>query len=293
MPFTLVQLATLVQVAAQRSYTRAAAALYLTQPAVTQQIRALERQVGAPLVEVVGRQPELTDAGRFLASRARDLLDQVDALERDMRAFATAAIGELHIGATLTIGTYVLPHLLARLRAVRPHVATRIEIANTAAIAARVRTGAVSLALVEGDVSPDEFDCLAFQDDELILIAPLDHPLARSPAPRLADLAGVPLVMREAGSGTRDLVERTLWAAGVAPVVALELSSGEGVVRAVEAGIGLAMISRLVAADGLAAGRIVAIPALDLAARRVFQAVTPRGRARAPVVQTFLDLLRG
>lgn len=286
--FTLAQLATLAHVAESGNFTRTAAALYLTQPAITQQLRALERQLGVPLITVVGRHPELTDAGRFLTARAGVLLGQADELDRDMRAFTAAQIGELRIGATLTIGTYVLPGLLARFQRDRPQIALHVTIANTTVIAAQVQVGAVSVALVEGVVSAAEFDGVPFCEDALTLITPPQHRLTHLADATLADLAGEPLVMREEGSGTRALVEATLAGAGIAPVVALAMPSGEGVLRAVEAGLGVTLISRLVTVDAVAAGRVVAVPLADLAARRVFQAITVRGRVRSPLVQAFL-----
>src|SRR4051794_39815993 len=113
MSMTLVQLETFVHVARLGNYTRVAEELHLTQPGVTQQVRALERHFGLRLVDVVGRRPVLTEAGRFLAARAGDLLGSAAALEREMGEFAQARGGELHLGATLTIGTYALPALLA------------------------------------------------------------------------------------------------------------------------------------------------------------------------------------
>src|SRR5581483_5563399 len=99
------------------------------------------------LVDVVGRRPVLTDAGRFLAARIQDLLSNMATLEREMGEFAAARGGELQVGATLTIGSYVLPEVLARFAITHPSVRVRVEIANTAAIAVRIRSGTLSLAL--------------------------------------------------------------------------------------------------------------------------------------------------
>src|SRR3981081_610484 len=119
MAATLVQLETFVRVAALGNFTRVAEEFHLTQPGVTQQVRALERHYGVKLVDVVGRHPVLTDAGHFLAARARDLLGGMGAIDREMQEFAAARSGDLFIGATLTIGSYVLPELLARFSAGR------------------------------------------------------------------------------------------------------------------------------------------------------------------------------
>ena len=244
MSMTLVQLETFVRVVALGNYTRVAEEFHLTQPGVTQQVRALERHVKLRLIDVIGHTPVPTDAGRFLAARAAEVLGNVAALEREMGEYARAAGGEVHLGATLTIGSYALPDLLARFAAAHPGVRVRVEVANTAAIAARVRSGALGLALVEGPLDDNEgaLEILPFQDDHLLLVLPPAHHLAGRGPVAPEDLANEPFVWREAGSGTRDIAEQALMAVGVTPRAALELPSGEGVARAVEAGLGVAIL---------------------------------------------------
>ncbi len=135
MSATLVQLDTFVRVAELQNYTRVAEELHLTQPGVGQQVRALERQFGVKLVDVVRKRPILTEGGAFLAARAGDVLGTMAALEREMKEFAAARSGDLHVGATLTIGSYVLPGLLARFAESNPGVRVHVEIANTVAMA--------------------------------------------------------------------------------------------------------------------------------------------------------------
>lgn len=290
MSVTLVQLETFVRVAALGNFTRVAEEFHLTQPGVTQQVRALERQLGVRLVDVVGRRPVLTDAGRFLAIRARDVLDGVAALEREMGEFAAARAGVLSLGATLTIASYVLPALLARFAARHPGVTVQVEIANTAAMAERVRGGALGLALVEGPLSGDDMEIVPFQQDRLVLVAPPGHPLGgHGPvAPRA--LEGLPFVWRERGSGTRALAEAALARAGVTPRTALELASGQGVARAVEAGLGLAILSELVVERAVREGRLVALELAGMDLRRSFRLVHLRGRTLSPAARAFMTL---
>jgi DNA-binding transcriptional LysR family regulator len=292
MSMTLVQLETFARVAALGNYTRAAEELHLTQPGVTQQVRALERHFGVRLVDIVGRRPVLTDAGHFLAARAENLLGNMAALEREMGEFAEARGGELYLGATLTIGAYALPALVSRFSAAHPRVATRVEIANTAIMAERVRTGALTLALVEGPLEDLALEIVPFQTDRLVLVAPPDHRFAGRARVSPRELADEPFVWREQGSGTRALAERLLAAAGVHPRAVLELSSGEGVARAVELGLGLAILSRLVVERAVAAGRLLAldIEGLDLA--RTFRVVYLRGRTLSPAARALVVLLR-
>jgi DNA-binding transcriptional LysR family regulator len=291
-PLNLTQLATFARVARERSFTRAAAELHLTQPAVTQQIRALERDLGVRLVDVVARRATLTEAGAMLAERADRLLAQADAVRRDLRDVAEARGGTLRLGATVTIGGWVLPHLLARFRDERPGVAVDVRIANTATIGGLAREGTVSLALVEGDLDDAELAIEPFADDALVLIVAASHPFARREAIAVDALADQPFVAREEGSGTREQFERALRGAGVVPRVVLALPAGEGIVRAVASGIGIAVVSQLVVADAVQAKTVVQVGVRGVDLRRRFTLVRRRWHTPSASVLAFEELAR-
>jgi LysR family transcriptional regulator, transcriptional activator of the cysJI operon len=292
MAFTLTQLETFRRLSQERNFTRTAEFLNLTQPAVTQHVRALQEHFHVKLVDLVGRKTVLTDAGLFLAARADLLLGSVDALEREMREFADVRAGELRIGATVTIGSYALPDLVARFRAAFPAIGLHVEVENTAAMARAVKTGRVSLALVEGPLVDDELEIEAYAEDELVLIVPPGHALTRRKGSvATSELADETFVFREVGSGTRSQVERTLRNAGVTPLVALTLPTGEGIVRAVELGIGIAIVSRLVAAAPVRAGRISQRRLSDIEFRRTFRVVRLRGQTPSPSAIALCSLL--
>jgi DNA-binding transcriptional LysR family regulator len=291
MTFSLAQLGSFAALARERNYSRVAEAAGLTQPAVAHQIRALERDFGVRLVEPGGRRVELTEAGTFLAERATLVLDAAAALERDVRDYADAAAGRLYLGATLTIGSTLLPDALARFASAHPAVAVEVEIANTAAIAAMLRSGTLSAALIEGFVDDPALTVEPFYDDELVLIAPPRHPLADSGPVTFAALRDAAYITRERGSGTRALFERALATHGIAPRIVLAIPSGEGVVRAVADGLGIAAVSRLVCAAAIASGHVAALDAPQLDLRRSLVFVTRAGRARSPAVAAFRALL--
>jgi DNA-binding transcriptional LysR family regulator len=293
MGVTLVQLETFARIAALGNYTRVADDLHLTQPGVTQQVRALERHFGVKLVDVVGRRPLLTDGGHFLAARIHDVLATMIALEREMGEFAAARIGELHIGATLTIGDYVLPALLAAFTERNPGVRVRVEVANTRAMAERIRRGDLSLILVEGPLIDESLAIEPFQHDELCLVTPANHRFAAHGHILAAELAAEPFIWREQGSGTRAFAEAALAAAGVRPRSVVELPSGEGVARAVEAGLGVAILSRLVVERAVADGRLSAVEIDDLDLARTFRLVTVRGRTLSPAARQFREMVLG
>ena len=293
MAFNLVQLETFRRLATEENFTRTAEQLNLTQPAVTQHVRALQDHFHVKLVDLVGRRTVLTDAGRFLAARAALLLGNVEALEREMREFADVRAGELRIGATVTIGTYALPDLVARFRAVSPAILLRVEVENTQAMALAVKSGRVSLALVEGPLVDDDLEIEPYADDELVLVVAPSHPFAkRRKGVRARDLGEEPFIFREEGSGTRTQVERALLAADITPRVVLTLPTGEGIVRAVELGIGIAIVSRLVAEAPVRDGRIACVPLVDLEFKRTFRIVRLRCHTPSPAALAFAALLR-
>ena len=285
------QLATFVQLAEKRNFTRTADALHLTQPAVTQQIRALERDLGVALVDIVARRTEITEIGALVAERGEVLLNQVDTLRRDVRELAEARSGVVHVGATVTIGGYVLPGLLARFAARYPGIRVEVAVENTTTIVPMVADGRVGLALVEGDVAEGGLEVVPFADDELVLIVGDSHRLAnhRSVAP--SALADEPFITREDGSGTRELFERAMRAAGIAPRIVLALPTGEGIVRAVRCGLGIAMISRLVAADAIGSGVVKEVEVHGVELRRKLFLVRRGLRTRSPAARAFAELV--
>ena len=293
MPLNLTHLATFVRLASDPSFTRTAAARGLTQPAITHQVRALERELGLRLVDVVARRATITEAGAYLADRARTVLSAAEALERDMRELALTRTGTIHLGATLTIGSTVLPEILARFREAHPNVDVQVEIANTATMVESVLEGRLSVALIEGTVSDDRLRIEPFRDDELLVIAPPGHRLANRRRIPVRELARETFVGREPGSGTRALLEQAFAAHGISVQTTLAIPSGEGIVRAVACGLGIAALSRLVVADAIAAGSVVAlhVPSLDL--RRALTLVVRRLRTASPAVVAFRRIVLG
>jgi DNA-binding transcriptional LysR family regulator len=284
---SLAALRTLVALARDPSFTRVAEVVRVTQPAVSQQMQALRLHFGVTLVDVVGRRAVLTDAGRFLAERALPILGALDALERDMRDFSAAERGELRIGASETVGNYVLAELIAAFSREHPAVRIDVEFGNTTAIVARLRSGALTFALVEGAVTGDDLDERPFADDELVLVLPPGHALT---AARIdpASLRALPFVAREPGSGTRALFEQRMREAGVTPHITLEFPTGEAVVRAAAAGLGVAMVSRRVAADAAAQGRVTLRTVDGLPIRRTLRIVRLARVSLSPAAAAFI-----
>lgn len=293
MGVSIAQLQALLALAADRSYSRAARRLRVTQPAVTQHIANLAREVGVPLVDVVNRRPVLTDAGVFLAERARVIVDSVATLDADMAEFRQAQSGLLRVGATLTIGTYLIPDLLASFWNERPHIRADVRIANTSDIAQLLRTHDLGLALVEGVIADEAIVTAPFREDELVLITGMRGPLHDRRRVRAAELAPVPFVSREPGSGTRDLGYEALLRAGVRPPILLELPSGEAILRSVEAGLGAAILSRFAVERAVRARSVKVLDIADMRLRRSLFIAAVRGRTLSPLQRAFARVVVG
>ena len=291
MPISLAQLEAFAALAECGSFGKTAERLGVTQPAVTQHVAKLGRHFNLKLVDVVRHRPLLTEAGRFLAERARSVVGGVALLESEMADFAHVRSGTLEIGATVTVGTYVLPGLIAEFRSVRPAASVRVQIANTAVINELVRRHTLGLGLIEG-APPDDLVTTPFRDDELVLVVPARaHRLSRRRRVRASDLANEPFISREIGSGTRDLGYDTLQTRGIRPPVALELPSGEAILRAVEAGLGIAILSRLVVDRDARNGMVRVLAIDDLPLRRSFHLVRAADRTLSPAQAAFERLV--
>ena len=282
-------------VAGQRSFRRAAEELYLTQPAVTQQIKALEAEVGAPLFDRSGREVALTAAGEVLLRYAGEGNELLLRAEAELAALAGRVSGPLRLAVSTTIAQYVLPPMLGRFLRLHPAVELRMVSANTEGVAAAVLAGAVDLGLVEGPVHRTELRLEAWLRDELVLVAASDHAWAGLGAIAAEELRGVPLLLRERGSGTREIVDAALEGVGLPAkdlVVAMELNSTEALLACVEAGLGVGFYSRAAIRRQVRLGSLVRVRVRGLTIGRDLSFVTMRsGEARGNVA-VLLEFLR-
>ncbi|MFM0045752.1 LysR family transcriptional regulator [Paraburkholderia sediminicola] len=256
------QLITFAAVAEHRNISRAAVALHLSQPAVSGQLRQLQDEFGEPLYLRDGRGVRLTPAGEQLASyatRLRDTWRQAHAYRDALRGLEQ---GTLRIGASTTPASYLLPYLIADFHRRYPDVTLHTADGNTTDIVGAL--GSVDIAMIEGPVGadlPPDTAVHAWREDEIVAIMPGTHPLAQAGGAggpgmtdglhinggraELAAFGPHPLVLREAGSGVRQIVERAFARAGVPMRVALEIAGVEGVKEAVRAGMGIGFVSAM------------------------------------------------
>ncbi len=241
-------------VAEQRSFRKAAEELYLTQPAVSLQIKALEEDLGVQLFDRTGPQITLTEAGRILLAYSQKLTALLAQTEGDLAALSGEHAGHLALGASTTIAQYVLPRLLAQFKREHPRVHPTLTSGNTEQIVDALEKQKISLGFIEGPARNRDVKTQPFLEDELVLITSTAHELAERSLISLAELTATPLLMRERGSGTRHVIETALERQGVkrsSLQIVMELDSTEAIKSAVEAGLGIGFVSRWAIAKDL------------------------------------------
>ena len=258
---TLEQLRVFIAVAECEHVTRAAGVLNLTQSATSAAVAALEERHDVKLFDRIGRRIALTAAGRAFLVEAKGVLARAGTAEQTLADLAGLKTGELTLAASQTVGSYWLPGRIIRFRHRYPGVKVKLSIGNTDAVAAMTRDGEVDIGFVEGEVSDPALAITRVDEDELVIVACPAHRVVLEQFD-LPSLTATPWVARETGSGTRAAFETAVAAIGVdtARRRILELPSNEAIRTAVEAGAGLAVLSRLVAGPSIAAGTLIAAP---------------------------------
>ena len=291
---TLRQLEVFLAVARERSFSRAAKRIHSSQPTLSEHVAELEDELGKKLFfrRGRGREVTMTEAGRVFEQYATAAVSAVEGSRQALADLDGLAHGSLLIGASTTPGLYVLPGLVAAFRAKYPGVDLKLQIANSQAIEGRVRERELDLGIVGGHaISPGQ-ECLAAgMLDELVLIVPPTHAWAKRKdiAPRL--LADEPLLLREDGSATRSVTERTLLRAGVRFRVAMELDHTEAIKQGVMAGLGVAFVSTYAVRGEVATGRLRALRLRGIRLRRHFHVIHHEARRVTASARAFMELL--
>lgn len=269
---TLEQLRIFVAVAEREHVTQGARDLKLTQSATSAAIAALEARYATKLFDRVGRRVALTDAGRLFLPEAKAVLARAFAAETVLADLAGLRRGSLILAASQTVANYWLPPVIHRYQSRCPGITIKLTIGNTETVAAQVHEGVANLGFVEGAIENAMLSVESLGVDELVLVVPSDHPWTLHPPDPAKDFKTARWVMREAGSGTRSILETTIAAFGVKIRdldISMEFPSNEAVRAAVEAGAGVTVISKLVAASSLKAGTLVAVD-VGLSKRQFF-----------------------
>lgn len=270
--------------------TRAAERMGVSQPAVSKQIRELEDRAGMALLERLPRGIRPTEAGEALDAHAVELFAVRDRASQALRDRLDRKAGRLSVGASRTIGTYLLPGLLARFRGANAGVEIRVEIGNTAQVETLLREGRIELGLVEGE-TVEGLPHGRFGVDELVPVASPGLLGGGRPPKTIAGFCRHPVVLREVGSGSRNLVERVFARAGIQVRPLASLDSTEAVREFVLAGLGVSFLPRIAVASHLADGTLLEVGLSDAVLRRTFRWILWPGRPASPAVEAFLAVL--
>lgn len=287
----------------QQGFSRAAEALFVSQSAVSKAVRELEHQLDLPLLERAGSDGKavrggvhgiaLTDHGRAVFEHARAIF----ALERiaieDIRDRVELRQGRLRIGASTTVAAYWLPQQLGPFVRAHPHLATELVVANTGEISRAVIDCTVDIGYVEGTVDDPRIAASHWRDEPLRLVAAADSALGARRRPSIAELSRQTWLLREPGSGTRQVAQSLFAARGIVPERTLEIGSSEAIARAVVAGAGIALLPATVVADLILMQRVrpIALGEDDALSRPLYR-LELANRPRAPALQAFLEFER-
>jgi DNA-binding transcriptional LysR family regulator len=287
---TLRQFRVFESVARNLSFSKAAAELHLSQPAVSMQVKGIENILGLPLTEQMGKKIHLTDAGREVLHASQAITARLDDLQTNLAQLRGMDSGRLNIAVTTTVSA-IATGILASFRARYPKVSIHLDVSNRESVLGQLAANRIDLAIM-GQV-PDGLDLEAtrFMDNPLVVIAPPDHPLAHKKKVSLADLASEPFLVREAGSGTRGAMERFFADKGLELTTSMEMNSNESIKQSVQAGLGLGILSLQTLEQELELKRLVVLNVESFPIMRDWYIVHRKNKRLSTAAQAFRNFL--
>ncbi|MFH1681526.1 MAG: LysR family transcriptional regulator [Candidatus Eisenbacteria bacterium] len=281
-----------LSVVREGGFSAAARALHLSQPSVSARLRRLEETTGEPLFEREGREVRLTAAGSHLLPIAEDLVRSADDFARAAKDFRSLKGGRLDIGTTDVASIYVLPRAYRRFVRLYPAVDLSVAVEGSVPLLEALRAGRIELAVANLPVEGDDLAVDAVDRDDLLPVLPTRHPLAARKRVRLEDLASIPMITFKPSSVTRREVARAFASHGLAPRIAMEISSPEAIKKLVEVGLGFAVLpARSVRAE-LREGRLSSPALAGLRLERRTGLIRLRSRYLSPAAQAFASLVK-
>lgn len=260
-------------VADKSNFSKAAKELNLTQPAISFQVQTLEQYYQAILFDRVNRHVKLTEAGELLLEYAQAMSGVQAELDRKMQQLTGQVKGKLTIGASRTVGEYVMPHILSQYCRLYPDVDVTMEIHNTYQVKQSLLKQYIDIGIVESDVQQEGLFLQEIFQDELLLVIPTDHPWAELEEVDIEEFTNEPFIIREPGSGSRLIFEEALMETGYSVEqlqVMMEISSIEATKAAVRSGLGVAVMSKWAVMDDVVGGRLIALRIKDMPMNRPF-----------------------
>lgn len=273
------------------SFTKAAETLHMTQPAVTFQIRQLEEYFNARLFDRTHNRITLTETGELVQKYADQIIEKYKEMDNAVRTMTGEVQGPLVIGASTTIGDYVIPEILGAYQKNFPEVTIRLNISNTQGIIRMVENNEIDIGIVEGPVENKNLTTEVCWYDELVLACPPDHALAKKSKVKVDEMLEFPFIGREEGSGTRGVFTQYIESRGLSADVLnriLEFTSPESIKAAVGAGLGITVQSIATLQKEVQLGLLTVVP-LDPALNRPFSLVYQRQKFRVQAMEEFLE----
>jgi len=296
------QLRVFIEVARQKSFSRAAENVFLTQPTVSSHIKALENEIGTPLLDRSQRELQLTEAGKILFQYAQELLGIKEKALSSIQAEYQVIKGHLEVAASSVPGAYLLPRLMLSFRKLHPEVTFSVLLRDTKQVLQSVSDFTYDLGFIGEPVQRDGLDQVRLTEDELILIAsphvsipatsPADSAKENLPGVEIASCLELPFLLREPGSATRMVFEKALkkrYNKNIKFQVIAYLESQEALKEAVKAGLGLTVMSSKAVQEELSAGSLAGYRILDIDVKRHFYLIFKKNRILPPLSRVFLD----
>lgn len=290
MHLTLRQIEVFNAVARHQNYTRAAEELHLSQPAVSMQVRQLEQGIGLPLFEQVGKQMHLTDAGEQMYIYSRNMADLLVEAEAVFEAIKGVERGTLTISVATT-ASHFATRLLAEFAKQHEGITISLDVTNREALRRQLENNEPDLVIMGQPPEGVDVEAAAFMENPLVMIAPADHPLTKLKQIPLSHFANESFVVRELGSGTRGATQRFFDEHGVSFNTAIEMTSNEAIRQAVEAGLGLGVVSIHTLELELETGRLNILDVQDLPIIRHWYVLQRKGKRLSPAAQAFKEFV--
>ena len=278
-----------------QSFTKAAEAVCLTQPTVSEHIRALEESLGEKLVDRLGREVLPTQAGQIIYRYARDIIqlrnDAIQAIEKYKGKLA----GHLLLGASTIPGTYILPSLIGSFKITHPDIQITLKISGSAEVVQGILDGKLEMGMIGANWDDRRILLEEIFSDQLVLTVYPEHPFANKKAVNLESIVNQPFILRERGSGTRMVMNLALEKYGFSPAklsVVAEMGSTEAVIQGIKARIGISIVSARAVAEDVERGTLVVIPLQGVKLERAFYLAQRKKRQVSPLCTAFLGYLK-
>ncbi|MFC9969878.1 LysR substrate-binding domain-containing protein [Spirillospora sp. NPDC127200] len=292
MQLNLYRLWIFMTVIEEGGFSAAAGRLYLSQPSVSNQVRQLEQSLRTTLIDRSGARVRLTPEGEVLLQYAKRVFLLADEAVTAIRQVSGLQSGTLVAGGSTTVGTYLLPPLLAAFRDRHPGIDVGIFVGNAEQVEKRLVDGEVGVAVFAGVPKAPQLEAEPILEDRVVLITPPDHPLAAGRAVDPGRLAGQRFLLREPGSSTRSVQEEALRDWGLEEAVRAEIWGPETIKQAVAAGLGISLVSEHCVESEVASGRLAVLDVAPAPQPRPIVVAHRRDRLLGPAEQEFIKLLK-